>query len=200
MTQLAAPSNQNPAPRHSRTTYLLGIDRLEQRLRRTFPLRLFLDYLRQFAAAGAVGLIIAVLCALLWWALAIVTGADAATPIAIVQPLFYTGFAAIIWAVILSLFVNAVRRFWRVGGLFALALTIFLAYHWFEVGIGSVPAIVGVLETVVMRSPFVAAMLLGMVVLMALYYIHITWVLLRAGLALLLVNASQREVERDLPA
>jgi hypothetical protein len=200
MTQLAASSNQNPAFQQSRTPYFLGIDRLEQRLRQIFPLRLFLDYLRQFTAAVSVALIITVLCALLWWALAMATGADAATPMEIVAPLGYTAFATSVWAMILSLFVHAVRRFWRVGGLVALALTAFLAYDWFAVGARSVSAIVGVIETVVMRSPFVAAMLLGMVVLMALYYVHITWVLLRAGVALLLVNASQRAIERDLPA
>jgi len=66
MTQLAASSNQNPAPQQRPTSYFLGIDRLEQRLRQIFPLRLFLDYLRQFTAAVSIALIIAVLFALLW--------------------------------------------------------------------------------------------------------------------------------------
>src|SRR5262245_3952035 len=199
MTQLSASSSQNPAQQRP-ASYCLGIDRVEQRLRQIFPLQLFLDYLRQFTAAVAVVLLIAVLCALLWWALAIATGADAATPLEIALPLFYTGFACCVWAIILSLFVNAVRRFWRVAGLVALALAMFLADYWIDFGVKEAPTVVAVIETVNVRSPVVAAMLLGMVVLTALYYVYIVWQLVRAGVALLLVNASQRAIRRDLPA
>jgi len=200
MTQLAASSNQNPASQESRTPYFLGIDRLEQRLRRIFPLRLFLEYLRQFTAAVSVLLIIAVLCLLLWWALAIATSADAATPIEVAVPVFYTAFATCVWAIILSLFVNAVRRFWRIGGLVALALAVFLAKYWIEFGAEVAPPIVTVIETVRVRSPVVAAILLGTAALTALYYAYVSWVLVRAGVSLLLVNASQRAIERELPA
>jgi hypothetical protein len=57
-----------------------------------------------------------------------------------------------------------------------------------------------VIETVNARSPVVAAMLLGMVALTALYYTYFTFLLVRAGVSLLLVNASQRAIERELPA
>jgi hypothetical protein len=200
MTQLAASSNQNPASQQSRTTYLLGIDRLEQRLRRIFPLRLFLDYLRQFTTAFSIGLVIILLCLLLWNAIAVTTGAVTVVPAEDLEPLVYTGFAGVAWAIILSLFVNAVRRFWRVGGLVALLLALSLAQYWIEFGAERAPAVVAVIETVNARSPAVAAMLLGMVALTALYYTYFSFLLVRAGVSLLLVNASQRAIERELPA
>ena len=84
--------------------------------------------------------------------------------------------------------------------LVALALAVLAAYYWLDSVARSAPSIVAVIETVAGRSPVVAAMLLGMVVLTALYSAHLIWVLARAGVALLLVNASQRAIERDLPA
>jgi hypothetical protein len=198
MTQLAASSSQNPATEQGPTSYPLRIDRLERRLRGAHPLRLFLEYFRQFTVGSSFGLVIGAVYLLLWHVLAAATGAVAAAPVEI-SVYSITAVVTFLWTVVVSLFAITVRRFWRFGGLVALALAVLAARYSLEFGATVAPAIDVVIETVEVRSPIVAAMLLGAVVLTATYYVHLIWVLARAGVALLLVNASQRAIMRDLP-
>jgi hypothetical protein len=199
MTLLAAPISQNPVREEGPVPYLLRIDRLERRLCRVHPLRLFLDYFRQFTIGSSLGLVIGAGYLLLRHVLAAATGSAAVTPVEI-QVYSVTAVVTFLWTVAVSLFAITVRRFWRVGGLIALALAVLATRYLVEFGAKVAPAIDVVIETVEALSPIVAAMLLGVLVFTSLYYAHLLWVLGRAGLALLLMNASQRAIVRDLPS
>jgi len=192
---LATSSSQNCAPEQA--SYPLRIDGLERRLRRVYPLRLFLDYLRQFTVGSSFGLVIAAAFVLLWHVLAAATGAAAPVEIDVFS---VTAVVTFLWTVLVSLFAITVRRFWRFGGLVALCLALLAAQYLLDLGTKAGPSVGAVIKAVESLSSATAVMLVGIVLVTYSYYAHLVWVLARAGVALLLVNASQRAIIRDLPA
>lgn len=198
MTQLATPSSDNAVQQKSLGSYPLGIDRLERRLRRVYPLRLFLDYFRQFTVGSAAGLLIAAAVILLWRVLAAASAVGSAPRE--VEVFSITAVVSVLWVVLVSLFAITIRRFWRFGGLVALVLAALATQYLLECGRNAGPAVGAVIRTVEQLSSATAGLLVGIVLVTFAYYAHLVWVLARAGLALLLVNARQRAALRDLPA
>jgi hypothetical protein len=176
----------------------VNVDRLERRYRHIYPLKVFLENSRQLVVASAVGLIIAATYLLLRHA--ILVGASArAAPIEI-QVFLVTAFASIVVVGYVSLWALTVRRFWKFGGLLALAVALAIGRYLFNTGMDVASPAADVIAMLMTAAPLSGGLLLAQITLTAACYFHLVWVLLQAAFALALVTTPDRAILRDLPS
>jgi hypothetical protein len=176
----------------------VDVDRLVRRFRLVYPLKIFLENVRQLVAASAIGLVLGATGFFVHYAIVLRSG-SASAPIEI-QVFLVTAFASFVVIGYVSLWAATVRNFLRLGGLLTLAIALFMSWSLLDSGSEIADPIADLISALMTITPLDAGLLLAIVGFALAYYAHLIWGLAQAAFALALVNASDRKFMRDLPA